>query len=134
MADKKTSNAEEPKKKAVKADKASAKSAKSDKKANSKKSAKKNPFKSMAKFFKGVNSERKKVVWPKAKDVIKNSVIVLIVVIITGVPIYLVDIGLSLGMKGLKELASTTTTTSVSTTAAEEATTEATEPATQAAE
>lgn len=36
MADKKTSNAEEPKKKAVKADKASAKSAKSDKKANSK--------------------------------------------------------------------------------------------------
>lgn len=134
MADKKTSNAEEPKKKAVKADKASAKSAKSDKKANSKKSAKKNPFKSMAKFFKGVNSERKKVVWPKAKDVIKNSVIVLIVVIITGVPIYLVDTGLSLGMKGLKELASITTTTSVSTTAAEEATTEATEPATQAAE
>lgn len=134
MADKKTSNAEEPKKKAAKADKASAKSAKSDKKANSKKSAKKNPFKSMAKFFKGVNSERKKVVWPKAKDVIKNSVIVLIVVIITGVPIYLVDTGLSLGMKGLKELASTTTTTSVSTTAAEEATTEATETATQAAE
>lgn len=133
MADKKTSNAEEPKKKAAKADKASAKSAKSDKKANSKKSAKKNPFKSMAKFFKGVNSERKKVVWPKAKDVIKNSVIVLIVVIITGVPIYLVDTGLSLGMKGLKELASTTTTTSVSTTAAEEATTEATETATQAA-
>ena len=133
MADKKTSNAEEPKKKAVKADKASAKSAKSDKKANSKKSAKKNPFKSMAKFFKGVNSERKKVVWPKAKDVIKNSVIVLIVVIITGVPIYLVDTGLSLGMKGLKELASTTITTSVSTTAAEEATTEATETATQAA-
>lgn len=133
MADKKTSNAEEPKKKAVKADKASAKSAKSDKKANIKKSAKKNPFKSMAKFFKGVNSERKKVVWPKAKDVIKNSVIVLIVVIITGVPIYLVDTGLSLGMKGLKELASTTTTTSVSTTAAEEATTEATETATQAA-
>ena len=88
----------------------------------------------MAKFFKGVNSERKKVVWPKAKDVIKNSVIVLIMVIITGVPIYLVDTGLSLGMKGLKELASTTTTTSVSTTAAEEATTEATETATQAAE
>lgn len=95
MADKKTSNAEEPKKKAQKADKASAKgAAKSDKKASKKKSAKKNPFKSMGKFFKSVNSERKKVVWPKAKDVIKNSVIVLIVVIIVGVPIYLVDTGL----------------------------------------
>lgn len=135
MADKKTSNAEEPKKKVQKADKASAKgAAKSDKKASKKKSAKKNPFKSMGKFFKSVNSERKKVVWPKAKDVIKNSVIVLIVVIIVGVPIYLVDTGLSLGMKGIKELASTTTTTSVSTTADTETTTAAAETTTQAAE
>ena len=135
MADKKTSNAEEPKKKAQKADKASAKgAAKSDKKASKKKSAKENPFKSMGKFFKSVNSERKQVVWPKAKDVIKNSVIVLIVVIIVGVPIYLVDTGLSLGMKGLKEHASTTTTTSVSTTADTETTTAAAETTTQAAE
>ena len=88
----------------------------------------------MGKFFKSVNSERKKVVWPKAKDVIKNSVIVLIVVIIVGVPIYLVDTGLSLGMKGIKEHASTTTTTSVSTTADTETTTAAAETTTQAAE
>lgn len=100
MADKKTSNAEEPKKAAKKAEK--------------KKSNKKNPFKSMAKFFKGVNAERKKVVWPTAKETIKNSIIVLVVVIIVGVAIYAVDSVLSLGMKGLKNLAGETTTVSQS--------------------
>ena len=55
MADKKTSNAEEPKKKAQKADKASAKgAAKSDKKASKKKSAKKihsNPWASSSRVL-----------------------------------------------------------------------------------
>lgn len=95
MADKKTSNAEEPKK--------------ASKNAEKKKSNKKNPFKSMAKFFKGVNAERKKVVWPTAKETIKNSIIVLVVVIIVGVAIYAVDSVLSLGMKGIKNLAADTT-------------------------
>lgn len=94
MADKKTSSPEE-QKKAPKAPK--------------KKSAKKNPFKSAAKFFKGVNAERKKVVWPTAKETLKNTVIVLIVVIIVGVAIYGVDTLLSLGMKGVKSLKEVTT-------------------------
>ena len=94
MAEKKTSSAEEQKKSA---------------KAPKKKSPKKNPFKSAVKFFKGVNTERKKVVWPTAKETLKNTVIVLIVVIIVGVAIYGVDTLLSLGMKGIKSLKETTT-------------------------
>lgn len=81
-------------------------------KAAKKKSSKKNPFKSIASFFKGVNAERKKVVWPTGKETIKNSVIVLIVVIIVGVAIYGVDTLLSLGMKGIKSLATNETTVS----------------------
>lgn len=81
-------------------------------KANKKKSQKKNPFKSIATFFKGVNAERKKVVWPTGKETLKNSVIVLIVVIIAGAAIYGVDTLLSLGMKGIKGLKTNETTVS----------------------
>lgn len=90
-------------KNAVNESKAEAK--KDSKKADKKKSKKKNPLKSIQKFFKGVNAERKKVVWPTGKDVLKNTVIVLIVVAIVGVAIYAVDTGLSLGMKGIKKAA-----------------------------
>ena len=45
----------------------------------------------------------KKVVWAPAKDVLKNTIIVLVVVIIAGLAIYGVDSLLSLGMKGIKE-------------------------------
>ena len=83
-------------------------------KAEKKKKARKNPLKSVASFFKSVNSERKKVVWPTAKETLKNAAIVLFVTIIVGVAIYIVDTGLSLGLKGIKNLAPTTTTTSVS--------------------
>ncbi|MDD6659423.1 MAG: preprotein translocase subunit SecE [Eubacteriales bacterium] len=84
-------------------------------KSNDKKKSKKNPFKSIASFFKSVKAEGKKVVWAPAKDVLKNTVVVLIVVIIVGLCIYGVDSLLSLGMKGIKNLAETTTaTTSVS--------------------
>ena len=81
-------------------------------KANKKKSTKKNPFKSIASFFKGVNAERKKVVWATGKETIKNSVIVLVVVIIVGVAIYGTDTLLSLGMKGVKSLKTNETTVS----------------------
>mgnify|MGYP000629939373 CR=1 FL=1 len=56
----------------------------------------------------------KRFVWAPAKDVLKNTIIVLVVVIIAGLAIYGVDSLLSLGMKGIKNLAETTTTTSAS--------------------
>ena len=100
----------EEKKTSTKADAKSEKTAKAAK-AKDKKKSKKNPFKSIASFFKSVKAEGKKVVWAQAKDVLKNTVIVLIVVIIVGLAIYGVDSLLSLGMKGIKNLAQTTTTT-----------------------
>lgn len=91
-------------KKAEKADKA-------EKSKSKPKKSKKNPLKSIASFFKSVKSEGKKVVWAKANDVVKNTIIVLIVCIIVGVAIYGVDTVLSLGMKGLKHLADKEPTT-----------------------
>lgn len=79
---------------------------------SAKKKSKKNPFKSIASFFKSVKAEGKKVVWAKPMEVLRNTVIVLVVVAIVGVCIYLVDTGISLGMKGLKNLAETETTAS----------------------
>lgn len=129
--EKKTSKKAEKPEKADKANKP-----KANKKSN------KNPFKSIASFFKSVKAEGKKVVWANGKDVLKNTVIVLIVVFVVGICIYGVDSLLSLGMKGIKNLAEDTkTTTSVSqegeaTTAAalEEATENTTEATTKAAE
>lgn len=132
MAEKKTSNAEELKKDKAQKDESKSKAQKADKK----KSKKKNPFKSIGKFFKGVNAERKKVVWPTAKETIRNSIIVLVVVAIVGVAIYAVDTLLSLGMKGIKSLKEETT---ISETVSEDTTdelqeTETAESTTQAAE
>jgi len=89
--------------------KTSKKAEKTEKSKSTKKKSKKNPFKSIASFFKSVKSEGKKVVWAAPKEVLRNTIIVLIVVAIAGVSIYAVDSLLSLGMKGIKSLAETTT-------------------------
>ena len=116
------------------------KKAKAEKKANKDKKPRKNPFKSMAAFFKSVKSEGKKVVWPKAKEVFKNTVVVLFVILILGVIIYLIDLGLTQGMKGIKQLAETTTAAETTTEATsaevleEETVEDTTEATTEAAE
>ena len=76
----------EEKKTSTKADAKSEKTAKAAKSKDKKKS-KKNPFKSIASFFKSVKAEGKKVVWAPAKDVLKNTIIVLVVVIIAALGI-----------------------------------------------
>ncbi len=93
-------------------EKKTSKKAEKTEKSKAKKKSKKNPFKSIASFFKSVKSEGKKVVWAKGKDVLRNTIIVLVVVTIVGLCIYGVDTVLSLGMKGLKNLANTTTSVS----------------------
>lgn len=123
-------------------EKKTSKKAEQTEKSKAKKKSKKNPFKSIASFFKSVKSEGKKVVWAKGKDVLRNTIIVLVVVTIVGLCIYGVDTVLSLGMKGLKNLANTTTSVSqqveesTSADTAEETTAETTaaEDTTQAAE
>lgn len=123
----------EEKKTSQKAEKAKTEKAKSDK---PKKKSKKNPFKSIASFFKSVKSEGKKVVWAKPKEVLRNTIIVIVVCAIVGVAIYGVDSLLSLGMKGIKSLADkepTTVSQEVETTA-EDVTEAETEASTDAAE
>lgn len=105
-------------------------SKKADKKAtasNSKKKSKKNPFKSIASFFKSVKAEGKKVVWAAPKEVLRNTAIVLVVVFVVGLCIYGVDTALSLGMKGIKNLAETTTVSQEGESTTEAALNEATE-------
>lgn len=119
--------------------KTSKKADKAEKSKDTKKKSKKNPFKSIASFFKSVKSEGKKVVWAKPKEVLRNTIIVIIVCTIVGVAIYGVDTVLSLGMKGIKSLAdkeSTSVSQDVDTTADGETTQEDTtaESTTEAAE
>ena len=57
--------------------------------------------KAIAKFFKDLKGETKKIVWPNGKTVLKNTGIVLLVVLIIGAGIWLVDWGLSAGVKAV---------------------------------
>lgn len=56
-------------------------------------------------FFKDFKGESKKIVWPDAKTVLKNTGIVLLFVAIVAVVVFAIDSGLSAGVKGLKNLA-----------------------------
>ncbi len=99
----------------VKADKKAA-DKKSDKKSDKKKSGK-SPLKSIGSFFKGVRNEGKKVVWPKPLEVLKNTIVVLVVILILGVIIFGIDQGLSQIFKGVRNLAEEKTTVAETTTA-----------------
>ena len=109
---------------------------KASKKKSAKNDGKPNVFvraaKAVAKFFKDLKGENKKIVWPSAKSVLKNTGIVLAVVLIVGIAIWLVDFGLSEGINALLgiEIGATETTTA----AAEAATTAAATAATTVAQ
>ena len=67
------------------------------------------------KFVKDFKGECKKIVWPDAKTVLKSTGIVLLVVAIVAIVVGVIDLGLSSGVKGLKNLALGETTTVEST-------------------
>ena len=50
------------------------------------------------KFFKEVKSEMKKVAWPSKKQVTKNTLIVIAVVLVIGVFIWLLDLLFQFGL------------------------------------
>ena len=68
------------------------------------------------KFVKDFKGECKKIVWPDAKTVLKSTGIVLLVVAIVAIVVGVIDLGLSSGVKGLKNLALGEETTVESTT------------------
>ena len=61
--------------------------------------------KAIAKFFKDEKGECKKIVWPDRKTVLKSTGVVLVVVAIFALILWLVDTGLSEGVKALINLA-----------------------------
>lgn len=50
-------------------------------------------------FFHGIKREFKKITWPTAKDVTKQTVVVTIVTFILAVLIGLIDLGLKYGLR-----------------------------------
>lgn len=115
-------------KKVADAEKASKKSAKKDGKPN----IIVRIAKAIAKFFKDLKGENKKIVWPNGKTVLKNTGIVLIVVIIVGVPIWLFDWGASEGLNALLAIEVPTETTTVASEIPSSTTPAATQKPTQA--
>ncbi|MBE6827251.1 MAG: preprotein translocase subunit SecE [Ruminococcaceae bacterium] len=75
-------------------------------------------WKAVKKFFKDIRGECKKVVWPDAKTVIKSTGIVLACVAVLGLIIWLIDMGLSEGVKALVNLAKNSGADAETTTAA----------------
>lgn len=52
-------------------------------------------FEKIRKFFKGAWAELKKVHWPSRQELINNTIIVLVTVVIVSILIFIVDTGLS---------------------------------------
>ena len=50
-----------------------------------------NIFKRIGRFFKDVKVELKKVTWPTKKQAVKNTVVVLIFLIVIGLFVFLID-------------------------------------------
>ncbi len=61
-------------------------------------------FGAIARYFRELRSELKKVVWPTPKQVLKNTVIVLVCVIIVGAFIWMFDFVAGEGIAALIEL------------------------------
>ena len=58
----------------------------------------------IARYFRELRSELKKVVWPTAPQVLKNTLIVLVCVLVVGVFIWLFDFVARVGVDALIEL------------------------------
>ena len=69
-------------------------------------STNKNPsiWSRMGKFFKDCKSEFKKLVWPTKQQLLKNSALVLVSIVVVGACLALVDFGLNKGVFALKDL------------------------------
>ena len=69
-----------------------------------KKSDKPSLWSKIASFARSIKSEVKKIVWPGIKEVVKNTIIVLIMCAVVGAFIWLVDFGLGSLLQELLKL------------------------------
>ena len=58
----------------------------------------------VCRYFRELRSELKKVVWPTPKQVLKNTLIVVVCVLIVGVLLWLFDTVAGFGISGLNSL------------------------------
>lgn len=70
--------------------------AEQEKQQQKEKEKKPNIFQKLARFYKDIRSELKKVLWPSRKQVLNNTVTVLITCIILGGVIWILDYALGL--------------------------------------
>lgn len=56
-------------------------------------------FQRIAKSFRDLRGEMKKVVWPTKEAVIKNTIVVITVCVLVGVAIWVLDFGLTQSIK-----------------------------------
>jgi preprotein translocase subunit SecE len=63
-------------------------------------------FAKIAKFFRDYKSEFKKIVWPSREQLLKNSAVVLVSVLVCGAAFALIDFCLNKGVQGLYNLVS----------------------------
>lgn len=86
---------------------------KSEKKANKKPSkfSPKNIGKAIARFFKDLKGETKKIVWPGRQMVIKSTGVVLASILIVGAGIWIIDYAISGAVTGINKAAENAQTT-----------------------
>ena len=58
----------------------------------------------IAKWFRGMKSELKKVVWPSWSQVLNNTLVVIVVSVVIGVVVWLFDFGAISGINALMSL------------------------------
>ena len=97
-------------KKAV--DTSEAKKSKKDKKPS--RFSPKNIGKGIARFFKDLRGETKKIVWPGRQMVIKSTGIVIAAILVIGIGIWAIDLALSGATTAITRIAQETTTEAVS--------------------
>ena len=81
--------------------------------------------KSIARFFKDLRGETKKIVWPSRQMVLKSTGIVLAAILVIGAGIWIIDFALSSGVTAINDAAANRETTVESTVAETESTTAA---------
>ena len=53
----------------------------------------------VSKYFRDLKGEFKKIVWPSKKQIINNTIVVIVAIVVCGVFIWAMDLGLSALMK-----------------------------------
>ncbi len=109
-------------KKVTDAEVATKKAKKTEKKAKKapSKFSPKNVGKGIARFFKDLRGETKKIVWPGPKMIVKSTGIVLATILVLGAVVWLIDFAVSGGISALNGAANEVTTEVVTENASDE--------------